>query len=104
MALHRLTSVTIGVPTVPETAAYYPELGLISAGGGVLSPVAGGEQLRLVQATARRLVELGIGAETPDDLARIAKSMARLGVAAEPGDGALTTVDQGTAVRVRLTV
>ena len=28
MALHRLTSVTIGVPNVAETAAYYTEFGL----------------------------------------------------------------------------
>src|SRR6202011_3281249 len=28
MALHRLTSVTIGVPNVAETAAYYEEFGL----------------------------------------------------------------------------
>src|SRR5260370_34733814 len=104
MALHRLTSVTIGVPTVAETAAYYTEFGLGPAGGGVFSTVDGGEQLRLVQAPTRRLIELGIGADNPDDLARIATSMAHLGVPAEPGDGVLTAVDPGTAVRVRNSV
>ena len=28
MALHRLTSITMGVPNVEETAAYYREFGL----------------------------------------------------------------------------
>ena len=28
MALHRLTSITMGVPNVAETAAYYTEFGL----------------------------------------------------------------------------
>jgi catechol 2,3-dioxygenase-like lactoylglutathione lyase family enzyme len=104
MALHRLTSVTIGVPNVAETAAYYTEFGLTPAGGRVFSTVDGGEQLRLAESPARRLVELGIGAENPDDLARIAKSMARLGVPAEADDGGLTAVDHGTAVRVRITI
>jgi catechol 2,3-dioxygenase-like lactoylglutathione lyase family enzyme len=104
MALHRLTSVTIGVPNVTDTAAYYTEFGLAPAGPETFSTVDGGEQLRLVQAPARRLVELGIGAENPDDLTRIARSMANLGVAAEPGDGVLTVVDLGTAVRVRITI
>lgn len=104
MALHRLTSVTIGVPNVTDTAAYYTEFGLTPAGPGTFSTVDGGEQLRLVQAPARRLVELGIGAENPDDLTRTARSMANLGVAAEPGDGVLTVVDLGTAVRVRITI
>jgi catechol 2,3-dioxygenase-like lactoylglutathione lyase family enzyme len=104
MALHRLTSVTIGVPNVAETAAYYTEFGLKPAGGGVFGTVDGGEQLRLVESPFRRLVELGIGAENLDDLARIARSMAHLNVAAEAGDGVLTAVDKGTEVRVRITV
>jgi catechol 2,3-dioxygenase-like lactoylglutathione lyase family enzyme len=104
MALHRLTSVTIGVPNVTDTAAYYTEFGLTPAGPGTFRTVDGGEQLRLVRAPARRLVELCIGAENPDDQARIARSMAKLGVAAEAGDGVLTVVDAGTAVRVRITI
>ena len=34
MALHRLTSVTMGVPNVAETAAYYDEFGLVPDGDG----------------------------------------------------------------------
>ena len=34
MSLHGLLSVTIGVPNVEETAAYYTEFGLASQAGG----------------------------------------------------------------------
>ena len=33
MALHRLTTITIGVPNVAATAAYYEEFGLTPTGG-----------------------------------------------------------------------
>ncbi len=37
MGLHRLTSVTMGVPNVDETSAYYTEFGLRPDGGGWLT-------------------------------------------------------------------
>ena len=44
-------------------------------------------------APTRRLVELHIGVDDPDDLARVAASLARLGVAAErTADGVRYTV------------
>src|SRR5882672_6985990 len=61
MPLHRLTTITIGVPNVAETAAYYAEFGLIPHGDPADASFAtpdGGEQLRLVHAPTRRLVEL----------------------------------------------
>ena len=81
MALHRLTSITIGVPDVVGTAAYYEEFGLTPTGEGRYATVDGGEQLRLVPSPRRCLIELGIGVDDPDDLGRIAASLARLGVA-----------------------
>src|SRR4029453_8751904 len=59
-----------------------------------------GEQLALVAAPRRRLVELGVGVDDPDDLARIAAQLAKLGVAAELTPSALTAVDPGTQLRV----
>ena len=100
MALHRLTSITIGVPDVAATAAYYEEFGLAPTGDGRFATVDGGEQLRLVAAPRRRLVELGIGADDADDLGRIAAALARLGVAVERTPAALVAVDPGTDVRV----
>lgn len=83
MSLHRLTTVTIGVPNVAETIAYYTEFGLTHLGDGCFSTEDGGEQLRIVYAPSRRLVELGIGVDDSDDLARIAVQLDKLGVQRE---------------------
>ncbi|KAB2352155.1 VOC family protein [Actinomadura rudentiformis] len=101
MPLHRLTTITIGVPNVAETAAYYTDFGLTPAGPGIFATVDGGEQLRVVHSPTRRLVELGIGVDDPDDLDRIGSALARLGLALDAGG---TVTDPGTAVRVRVEV
>ena len=99
MALHRLTTITLGVPDVAPVAAYYEEFGLTPLGDGRFATVDGGEQLRLVTTPTRRLVELGLGADDPDDVARIAQSLQALGVAAEHGADQLVAHDPGTRVR-----
>ena len=76
MSLHGLLSVTIGVPNVEETAAYYTDFGLTPADDGWFSTADGGRQLRIVHAPARRLVELRVGADDADDLARAAAGLA----------------------------
>jgi catechol 2,3-dioxygenase-like lactoylglutathione lyase family enzyme len=101
LALHRLTSITIGVPNVAETAAFYADFGLTPADQNAFATADGGDQLRLARSPTRRLLELGVGADDPDDLGRISASMARLGLALGPG-GSVT--DPGTQVRVRVTV
>jgi hypothetical protein len=83
MALHRLTQIVMGVPNVEQTAAYYAEFGLTHGENGTFTTVDGGEQLRIVPAASRRLVRLGVGADDPDDLDRVAASLAALGVPAE---------------------
>ncbi len=100
MALHRLTTITIGVPSVAPTAAYYAEFGLTPTGQGGFATADGGEQLRLVPAPRRRLLELGIGADDADDLGRVAAALAGLDIAVERTPDALVAVDPGTAVRV----
>ena len=104
MSLHRLTSVTMGVPNVAETAGYYTEFGLTPAGDGWFTTQDGGRQLRVVPAATRRLVELHIGVDDPDDLARVAASLARLGVAAERSATSLSAVEKATGVRATLEV
>ena len=49
MSLHGLLSVTIGVPNVEETAAYYAEFGLTPGADGWFSTVDAGRQLRMVE-------------------------------------------------------
>jgi catechol 2,3-dioxygenase-like lactoylglutathione lyase family enzyme len=102
--LHRLTTITIGVPDVASTAAYYEEFGLTPSGAGRFATADGGEQLRLVPAPQRRLLELGVGADDPDDLARIAAAFAGLAIAVERTPAALVAVDPGTGVRVVVSV
>ena len=104
MALHRLTSVSIGVPNVAETAAYYEEFGLTRLDDSRFATADGGEQLRLVPSPQRRLVELGIGVADPDDLESVASRLTALGVVFRQTPDAVAAVDAGTGVRVVLRV
>ena len=114
MALHRLTQIVMGVPNVERTASYYADFGLTPrtgeevsvfrvgapapSGDHTFATVDGGEQLRIVQSARRRLVQLGIGADDPDDLDRVAASLAAMDVAVERTDVSVCAVDPGTEV------
>ncbi|GAA1002216.1 MULTISPECIES: VOC family protein [Streptomyces violaceusniger group] len=104
MALHRLTSLTMGVPNAAETAAYYTEFGLTPADNGWFASQDGGRQLRIVQTPTRRLVEIRIGADTPDDLAAAASRLHRLGIDSRSEQNRLTAHDKATGVRAVLEV
>jgi catechol 2,3-dioxygenase-like lactoylglutathione lyase family enzyme len=91
MSLHQLTSVTIGVPNVAETAEYYAEFGLTPLGDGRFATADAGEQLRLVQSPVRRLVEITIGADNSDDIGRIARQLRALDLPAEVTEEGVTT-------------
>ncbi|MCX5535821.1 VOC family protein [Streptomyces sp. NBC_00006] len=104
MALHRLTSITMGVPQVAETAAYYADFGLAPDGDGWFATRDAGRQLRIVHAPTRRLVEVRIGADTPDDLAAAASRLKRLGTDSRLEDTRLTAHDKATGVRAVLEV
>jgi catechol 2,3-dioxygenase-like lactoylglutathione lyase family enzyme len=105
MALHGLSGITVGVPVVGPTAEYYTDFGLrpvpVHPDGDLgFETVDGGEQLRLTRAPRRRLVELRVAADDPDDIARIAAALARLEVPSERTESRLTTYDPGTEVSV----
>jgi catechol 2,3-dioxygenase-like lactoylglutathione lyase family enzyme len=104
MALHGLASVTIGVPDVGSTAAYYTDFGLTPDGDGWLSSTDGGKQLRLVSRARRQLVEMVIRAGDSDDLARIAGSLSHLGIPVDLCGGDLVAVEPvvGTRAVVRV--
>jgi catechol 2,3-dioxygenase-like lactoylglutathione lyase family enzyme len=104
MALHRLTQIVMGVPNVEQTAAYYAEFGLTHGENGTFTTVDGGEQLRIVPAASRRLVRLGVGADDPDDLDRVAASLTALGVPAERTAAGVRAVDPGTEVTVQVEI
>src|SRR5580692_6609124 len=100
MSLHGLLSVTMGVPNVAETAAYYADFGLTSGGDGWFSTTDGGRQLRIEYAPTRRMVELRVAADDADDLARIAASLGRLGHPAERTEDGVQTAEPVTGTRV----
>ncbi len=105
MGLHGLASVTIGVPNVASTTAYYAEFGLTPQDDGWLSTTDGGKQLRLVESPRRQLVEMVVRAQSHDDIDRIAADLARLGipVGTDPDGAGLVAVEPvvGTRVVVR---
>ncbi|MDH6554766.1 VOC family protein [Streptomyces sp. SAI-041] len=100
MPLHRLTSITVGVPNVDETIAYYTAFGLRSHPDGWLSTTDGGRQLRVIHAPVRRLVEIGIGAEHPDDIAAATHRLRAAGAPVEQSATGVTTVEPVTGTRV----
>ena len=104
MGLHSLLSVTIGVPNVEETSAYYAEFGLAQEDDGWFSTRDLGRQLRIVRAPTRRLLAMHVGVDDTDDLARAAERLARLGVTPEQRDGSLVATEPVSGVRVTLDV
>src|SRR5436305_11062220 len=104
MSLHSLLSVTIGVPNVGETAAYYADFGLTPDDDGWFSTADAGRQLRLLPAPVRRLLELRVGADDPDDLARAAAGLATLGVRSDHDGTSLAATEPVTGTRVVLDV
>jgi hypothetical protein len=102
MALHRLTSVTIGVPNVAETSAYYAEFGLTPQGDGWFHTRDAGRQLRLVATPTRRLVELRVGVDDHDDIDRAAANLTRIGTEYSTLPSQLVATEQATGVRAVL--
>ena len=104
MALHGLGKVTVGVPNVDDTIAYYIEFGLEHRGNGVFATRNGGEQLHIVHAPTRRLVELTVAADDPDDIAAVTARLTRLGVALDEDGTSVSAVEPVTGTIVRVAV
>jgi catechol 2,3-dioxygenase-like lactoylglutathione lyase family enzyme len=104
LSLHGLLSVTIGVPNVAATSAYYEEFGLAPAGDGWFSTRDAGRQLRIVPAATRRLVALRVAVDDADDLARAAASLRGIGVPGSLGETSLTATEPVTGAVVGLEI
>jgi catechol 2,3-dioxygenase-like lactoylglutathione lyase family enzyme len=102
--LHRLTDVTIGVPHVEETLAYYTEFGLTPTAHDALATTDGGEQLRVEHAPRRRLLRIGIGVDDRDDLDRILSRLRGPGLDVRDGGDHVTAVEPVTGVRTTVTI
>ncbi|GJF03498.1 MULTISPECIES: VOC family protein [Pseudonocardia] len=104
MALHRLSSITVGVPNLARTYAYYTDFGLTPEVDGWLSTQDGGRQLRLTETPTRRLVGMEIGADNVDDLAAAAQRLARLGIPVHHQPEAVTAVEPVAGFRATVRV
>ncbi len=106
MGLHRLTSITLGVPDVDAAAGFFREFGLTEGGEGRMATRDGGDQLEFVPAPHRSLVRLGLGAAEPDDLGRIASRVEAVGLGAviESSTDRLVLSEPVTGLRVEVTV
>jgi len=100
MSLHRLTSITIGVPDVEATAAYYRDFGLADLGANRFATTDGGEQLRVAHAPQRRLLQLGVGVHNHEDLDRIGSQLDKLGVGHIRSEAALSVDDPNSSLTV----
>jgi len=104
MALHQLSSVTLGVPDPEAAVPFYTDFGLETRGDGVFSSVEGGRQLFLVETPTRRLIEMVVGVDEHDDLARVQGALRAAGHRPDVDDHQLTVVEPNTAVRVVLRI
>ena len=104
MALHGLGKVTVGVPNVDDTIAYYTDFGLEHRGSGVFATRNGGEQLEITYAPRRRLVELSIAADDIDDIAATTHSLRAFGHTAEQDGTSVCTIEPATGTLIRVEV
>lgn len=104
MPLHRLTDVTIGVPDVEETRAYYTEFGLTPTAHGGLATTDGGEQLQVAHAPRRRLLAIGVGADDRDDLDRVVGRLRGLGLDAQDDGDQVTAFEPIAGIRTTVTI
>lgn len=111
MPLHRLTRITMGVPDVMGTAAYYADFGLTPVDNtegqtstARFATVDGGEQLAIAYAPQRRLLDLGVGVDDPDDLDRVARALDRLEFETTRTSISIEALDPGTQVKVRVEI
>jgi len=104
VALHRLASVTVGIPHTEPVAQFYEEFGLTRSGPTTLSTTDGGEQLMLVCAPTRRLVQIVVGVDDEDDLARAMASIRAVDHEVVASPGAITTTEPNSQVRIVLEV
>jgi catechol 2,3-dioxygenase-like lactoylglutathione lyase family enzyme len=106
MGLHRLTSITLGVPDLSASSSFFTDFGLDPEGSGWFATRDGGRQLQLVPSSHRVLQRLGVGASDPDDLERIAACVesSGLGSVVECAPHRLVVAEPSTGLPVEITI
>src|SRR5207245_8823223 len=102
MDLHN--SLATGVHNAADTPAYHTDVGLSPQQDGWFGTRDGGRQLRIVHSPMRRLVEVHVGADDSDDLARVADGLHRLGIKSARGPHSVTAIEKATGVRATVEV
>ena len=102
MALHRLDSITLGVPDLVATSRFYLDFGLRQTAPGRFATTEGGEQLRLVESPYRRLLNATFAVDDHDDLHRAQRSLDAIGVTASLVGDRLSAVEPATQVQIDL--
>ncbi|HYB99848.1 MAG TPA: VOC family protein [Candidatus Limnocylindrales bacterium] len=100
MALHCLRGITLGVSRLEETRAFYRDFGLEERSPGRFATGDGGEQLRLVEAPHRRLLEMRVAVEHDDDLGAMDSRLRALGLDPLRRPHSLEILEPSSGVRV----
>jgi catechol 2,3-dioxygenase-like lactoylglutathione lyase family enzyme len=104
MPLHRLSYVHVAVAAYDEFRDFYRRFGLAETAPGRFASTHGGEQLRVERADHNQVLEIGIGADSPEDLAEVAGRCRGRGLEPTEADGELVVVEAVTGVSIRLCV
>lgn len=105
MSTHGLASMTLGVPDVAGTSAFYEQFGLTPTGDATFATADGGDQLHIVRSPYRRLVEFNVAVDDQDDIERIRAAAAGHDIAAADGaDGSLTMTEPVVGIGVRISI
>jgi catechol 2,3-dioxygenase-like lactoylglutathione lyase family enzyme len=105
MALQGLAEMTLGVPRVDETRAFYREFGMTESSPGVFATADGGDQLRVVERPYRQLVEFVVSATDADEIARVKTNAERAGLDVVAGaDGSITVREPVVGIAAKVAV
>jgi catechol 2,3-dioxygenase-like lactoylglutathione lyase family enzyme len=106
MSLHGLAEMTLGVPNIDATKQFYREFGLEeNPTTGMFSTSDGGDQLRIVDAPYRRLVEFALAADDDDDIARIRRAAATYDIeVSDAADGSISMLEPVVGITAKVTI
>ena len=104
MTLHRLDSITLGVPDVAAAARFYEDFGLRRTGKASFATLEGGDQLYLIDSPIRRLVNATFAVDTIDDLSRAQRALQQLNFTPSIAGDKLSVIEPETRVRIDLQV
>ena len=107
MSLHRLTSITLGVPDPDASSTFFSDFGLTAGDDGWFATRDGGDQLRVVGRADAEPFEPAVGrGDDPELVAAVARAVEHtgLGTVIERSDDLLAIAEPVTGLRVDVTV